>query len=63
VKNHLCVDKPVRGRLISNWGLPRQRAKAHVTPCYNGVVLESVLSLLAAIRVSSAVGATVLWRY
>jgi len=28
------------------------RAKAHVTPCYNGeFVLESVLSLLAAIRV------------
>ena len=48
---HLCVDKTVRGLLISNWGLPRQPAKAHVTPCYNGVVLESVLSLLAAIRV------------
>jgi hypothetical protein len=48
----LCVDKTVRCLLISNLGPASTRAKAHVTPCYNGeFVLESVLSLLAAIRV------------
>ena len=56
VTGSVCDDKTVRCLLISNLGgCPRacpQRAKVHVTPCYNGeFVLETVLSLLAAIRV------------